>query len=346
MGIAKAEIINFQAHKHSILEFDKGLNVIHGDNGQGKSCVLRSINWVINNRPQGFSFQNKETKKPTQVNLTVDDLEIIRVRGKSKNQYELDNDTFKALRSEVPKEITELLNLSEYCYRSQHDQYFLFNDSDGEVAKKINKVTGLSIIDDVMQKAKHLKTVNNQNINTYQQEYTYYREKFNSYKGLKLLKKKYEKLVDMEKENEELKKTHTKLSELVENLKRTQSKVDALAPILRTARAVEQAIELQNSIEFLFQQYEQLENFAIYYSEVKTKYNRVKKISSLEIDKSILSEIKESKQNYSSLKSLIENINSIQNDIGMEKFKIKQLRKEITGIKNQLNICPICKKPF
>jgi hypothetical protein len=54
---------------------------------------------------------------------------------------------FEAVKTDVPLEIAEALNLTDINIQTQHDSYFLLNDSPGEVARKLNELTGLDVID-------------------------------------------------------------------------------------------------------------------------------------------------------------------------------------------------------
>ncbi|MDO5041249.1 MAG: AAA family ATPase [Peptoniphilus sp.] len=54
--ISKLEIENFQSHKYTLLDFDKGLNVIVGNSDSGKTAIIRAIKWALYNEPQGDYF--------------------------------------------------------------------------------------------------------------------------------------------------------------------------------------------------------------------------------------------------------------------------------------------------
>lgn len=148
-------IRNFQAHRETCITFDKGVNVITGTSDSGKSSILRSLNWLFNNRPSGDAFKNWNAplKEPVTVQLELDSGFCVELeRQNDKNVYSIyDTDghrsTFSAIRTDIPKEITETLNLAEYNYQSQHQSYFLLQNTPGEVAKKLNDLVGLSIID-------------------------------------------------------------------------------------------------------------------------------------------------------------------------------------------------------
>ena len=54
--ITKVHLENFQSHKNTSLEFDRGLNVILGNSDSGKTAILRAIKWALYNEPQGDYF--------------------------------------------------------------------------------------------------------------------------------------------------------------------------------------------------------------------------------------------------------------------------------------------------
>lgn len=159
--INKAIIKHFQSHNKSILKFSPGINSIIGSSDKGKSAIFRALVWVINNKPVGNSFvshwnldkSGKENKiiEPTYVKLKTDNHVIKRERSNDFNGYILDSDqSFKALRSDVPEEIKEALNISEVNIQHQMDSPFLLSSSSGEVARFFNKTIRLDIIDKML----------------------------------------------------------------------------------------------------------------------------------------------------------------------------------------------------
>ena len=173
--INSISITNFQAHKKTEIEFDPGVNVVTGPSDAGKSSVLRAMLWVINNRPSGDSIKNWDCKKDAEVRVGIQlDNGLIgkgRVNGKSsyvfcespKEKFGLtiqDDIHYEAIKTDVPSEIAEALNLSDINIQAQHDSYFLLNDSPGEVARRLNELTGLDIID------KLFKFINSKTLST------------------------------------------------------------------------------------------------------------------------------------------------------------------------------------
>lgn len=148
------EISNFQAHKNTYIEFDKGMNVITGSSRAGKSSIIRAILLALRNRPSGGSYKSwfaKDTDN-VEVSLEFDDGWFTRTREKDKNKYITDNGVFEALRSDVPEAIQTISNIVDYNIQTQFQPYFLLQDSPGDRAKKLNDLVGLNIIDRIFKK--------------------------------------------------------------------------------------------------------------------------------------------------------------------------------------------------
>jgi len=147
-------IQNFQSHKNTTLEFDNGINIIIGQSDSGKTAIIRALNWVINNRPTGEAFRSS-WGGGTDVNLWVDKQAIRRGKGKT-NFYNLQNLTsvagegdekFLSFGQDVPDEIKNLVNFSSLNLQGQFDSPFLLALSGGEVARYLNSIVRLDVID-------------------------------------------------------------------------------------------------------------------------------------------------------------------------------------------------------
>jgi len=153
--IRKITIENFQSHKHTEVEFCPGVNVITGRSDSGKSSILRALQWVLWNRPTGFAFHSYFAKKePTKVKVEFDDGSVIeRIKSSRENKYIVNGVELKALGSQVPEEVLQTHKLEDFNLQTQFENYFLLQDSPGEVARKLNKVVGLDIIDELVKRA-------------------------------------------------------------------------------------------------------------------------------------------------------------------------------------------------
>lgn len=152
--INKLHLQNFQLHKDTTLELDKGINIISGSSDNGKSSIIRAIRWVLQNRPSGEGFRTYGCQDDTKVELVVNGARIARCRGKNSNSYQDDKAEYKALRSDVPTEISEVLNILPCSLQTQHEPYYLLQNSPGDVAKQINTFANLEVIEETVTNIK------------------------------------------------------------------------------------------------------------------------------------------------------------------------------------------------
>ena len=141
------EISYFQKHKNLLLELHPRMNVIVGPTDSGKSSVIRAEKWLAENRPVGDAFVSSFAGKDdiTMVaNQYSDGSYVIRSKSKNTNEYETDEfNSLTALKGGVPTEVRQKTLLNSVNIQTQHDPYFLLNDSPGNVAKKFNSISGL-----------------------------------------------------------------------------------------------------------------------------------------------------------------------------------------------------------
>jgi exonuclease SbcC len=148
--ITELDIYNFQSWEEGHFVFHPGVNVIVGDSDMEKSAMLRSIRWVVWNRPSGTSVKSW-WGGPTSVELVTPEGIVIRAKDKE-DTYTLGiagrkDMKFKAFGLSVPPEISELLDLSDVNFQKQIDQPFLLSQTPGERAIYFNRIAKLDKID-------------------------------------------------------------------------------------------------------------------------------------------------------------------------------------------------------
>ena len=144
--INSIKIQNFQSHVNTTLDLDPGVTAIVGPSDCGKSVVFRALNWLINNRPGGQEFHSWVGGDPSvSINLGTD--YIARCRRANENIYTLNDQEFKAFGTNVPEPIQKALNISDINFQFQLDDPFLFGETPGNIARKLNEVVDLAVID-------------------------------------------------------------------------------------------------------------------------------------------------------------------------------------------------------
>ena len=147
--IESLSLQNFQAHRKFRAEFGEGITTIVGRSDVGKSAIIRALRWAATNQPGGDQFITTGTKG-TSVTLRVDGRVIKRKRGGSVNTYHLDDEEYKAFGRGVPGPVVDALNMPAVCWQGQHDAPFWFSETGGEVARRLNGIVNLTIIDDTL----------------------------------------------------------------------------------------------------------------------------------------------------------------------------------------------------
>lgn len=143
-------IKNFEIHKKSNFLFTKGLNILVGPSDSGKSSIVRVFEWFAKNRPTGDSFKRKENAR-TEAQTTFNGVNLQRIKEKGLNAYIVNDRKLTHIGTEVPSEVSDLLNLGEENIQTQDEFFFLLSDSPGQVAKKFNEIGGLNIMDSILK---------------------------------------------------------------------------------------------------------------------------------------------------------------------------------------------------
>jgi DNA repair protein SbcC/Rad50 len=143
---------NFQQHKKLKLEFGP-ITVFVGQNGKGKSTIIRALKWAMLNKPRGTDII-RWGAKDCAVGIEFDDHTLIRRRTGRDNFYFLDNEELKAFGSDVPEPIANILDVSELNFQGQHDSSFWLSLTPSAVTKELNRIVDMSAIDELSKKAK------------------------------------------------------------------------------------------------------------------------------------------------------------------------------------------------
>lgn len=146
--IERVLIQNFQAHEKLDVRFDPEITTIMGPSDTGKSALLRAIRWLCLNRPRGDGFIRVGSTGMS-VKAKVDGVIVKRERGQSSNSYAIGKKEFKAFGNDVPPDIAEFLRVSDVNFQGQHDPQFWLSLSAPELARQLNKIVDLELIDKV-----------------------------------------------------------------------------------------------------------------------------------------------------------------------------------------------------
>jgi exonuclease SbcC len=348
--LKRIKLKNFRSHKHTELQFHKGVNVIYGLGQSGKTNILRAINWVLYNRPSGFNIHSHFANVPeTEVEIESTNGLILMVKNPKTTTYIVDNpelpepQTFTYTGKSVPELVTRILNINEINISNQLDAPFLITDSPGEVGKTINRITKVEQIDSWVSKLTTKVNSTRSKIEIYQEEINKSKQELTFYEGLDELESQIN--------------FFNKIEKVIEN---KESKIYRLDKILTQWHGLRLTIESIDitGLQELFDEVQELTN------EIHTKQFQLNRILSL------INHINENKELINELSTVIESIEPKFTEIEtinkklsytMIKFKLiqnycnqrdalntfmqktAQYKAEYLALIKELGICPVCK---
>lgn len=167
--VTKVILENFQSHEYTELEFSKGFNVLVGESKQGKTAVLRALDWIYENKPSGKRIIRKgaEYAKVT-VHLSNGYIisRYIEAKRSGKNGYEITDPNTGEVEfgnTKILPEVQKLLGFnllqidkdSKYNlnYLKQGTGWFMIGDnySAPQKAKMIGGIYGTQYADAVIR---------------------------------------------------------------------------------------------------------------------------------------------------------------------------------------------------
>jgi exonuclease SbcC len=340
--IQSLQINNFQSHKASYLEFDKGVNMIIGSSDSGKTAIIRALRWLAWNRPQGDSMRSHWGGE-TKVELFTDDAHIVRIRDKQ-DEYILGDTHFRAIRTEVPKEIQDALNLTELNLQLQLDRPFLIDNTPGEVAVFFNKVARLDKIDLGNQNVNRWIKELNQSVESLKTQVENTEQELTKFDHLEKFEAEVEVLESLDKRLTSLNNSHNKLAGIISD---NQQIIDVLA-------GYSELTDMENEVQEILDLFEERKKAQEYdnhllvmindYSTLQKQVNRYESIAGLEEPVvevlALFEEIKKSKSQSGKLYTILTEYDYLITSIVDEKQLQEQYETKFTEL--MPDHCPLC----
>jgi len=345
-------IKNFQSHRDTYLEFEKGINSIIGNSDSGKTAIIRALLWVFTNRPLGDSIISNWADEVEVGGRFSEGIEIIRKRNKDFNGYILKNGDkqleFKAIGTDVPEEIKQVINMNSINIQKQFDSPFLLADTPGEVANTFNQVANLDIVGKCIKSClSELRTLkseigyNEKQIENLEAQLTEY-EFIDKVEGL------LAGLEQKEKKRQELEKRLERLSSLKETLVQVRDELKKYKKIEVFEKKINGLIELKKELDHTEQT---LRNLEIRIEELQKTNNDLKALKGVDkgldsvgvyLDK--LRELKELEDKKLSLEKKVKEYKGLVTGIKEVAELLSKLKKEFDSL--MPDVCPLCGQPI
>lgn len=286
--IKSLEIKGLEKHKNSKLEFHDKINLIIGSSNTGKSSIVKSINLLINNVPNGNEFINHDMDECIVKGKFNKNDTIERIKSEKINKYVVNDKDYDSIGQTVPIQVGQITKFTDLNLRTQFERFFLLQNNPGEVARKLNEIVNLQIMDDCIKKVKSKVTKKNQDITYLEKEIIVAKNKLDQYKWIDKAGEQLQYI-----ENQDIIRSDIKIKiddlfdcfQILENFDRQLSKIDKRlqAKILYEviARDFDNYIKKRNYYSI----------FKLLYFNLKTYNDKLKKFKDLSKSKKIIENI-------------------------------------------------------
>jgi len=348
--IKQIQIKNFQSHKDTKLEFGDGVNIIRGQSDTGKSAIFRAIRWLKDNRPQGDAFRSNFASTKAVVDITVefgDGSWVSRRRGGTVNSYVTsNNDELEALRSEVPEEVRAIVQLEDYNIQGQHDKYFMLQSTAGEVAKMLNDIVGLDIIDTCYKKINSIILDSKREFDRCDSQIEGLKEELEAFKDFETMVKRVDKFEEQLVARQKCREERTGLIKYANNLERLVQEISDFDKWLSLEDSVRGLFIEANKMESMVNNRQTIEGIITSVQTIRTEIEDLdfeaehekwilEMIEVIRENKRVILQVKEIHDVVDDLKDVLSDIDNAEGDL---EYKNAALRKFL----NDHRLCPTC----
>jgi DNA repair exonuclease SbcCD ATPase subunit len=342
--ITKLDIYNFQSHKHTQLDLDKGVNIIIGPTDSGKSAVIRALLWAITNRPSGESFRSHFSDNPTRVIATLTDGVIERSKSNKTNVYMRDEKLLEAFGQDVPEPIASLWRLTDINIQRQFDQPFLLSQSASDISRKLNEVTNLDKIDTsityILQRVREI----DQDIKLTQLEIARQEQELKQYDWLPAAKRDMDQLRGLSDKMGKTESRYRLLTTLLETLSMYKQKIDSLFYVDPTEHMISQLTDLSEKVQRLRNSRVALLSLGNHIRLAKIKVDELAHLLSMETEVThltkLITTLQGKKEKVALIRGLLEEITQYRSVIMLNSEVIKQAETEYH--RKMPKSCPLC----
>jgi exonuclease SbcC len=346
------QIKNFQSHKDTTLEFDKGITAIVGQSCAGKSAIFRGFRWIMDNRPLGNAFvsywnrkKDGSPKNDTRIDIEFDSTTVARWKNENENAYGVNGVKLLTVGTDVPAEATMAHGLFDLHVSRQLDPHFLLSLSAGDVAKYLNGLVKLDIIDTVLAKADSNQRAIKEKIKTGTEVLEKTKRDLEAISFLKEAESMLEVMGDTEKLIQENTKAIATLSRLVVSMQTLRAESATKKELYdRGLWAISGLTVTNSSVDKINDNILQIGNMI----KKVCHFDTLLALSPIVNDsKAIVSRIIEFNAEVVQVNADIKKLANAITVATMYKGKIVSLSTEIAGYKEELpKQCPVCGKPL
>lgn len=351
--LKKITIDNFRTHHKTVLELSGGINVIIGLPDSGKTNIIRSILWLLTNRPLGFRFHSDISLEPnTMVRIDFQDGSWVELNKNNKGacyyKTSLDKEPLKAVGQNVPDSVTAIANMSELNIQKQLDRHFLICSSPVEVAKVFNRITRLEKIDKTVSLLTTDINSCNKEIRRTNDGIAEIQTALNQIGDLSSMELDSENIVNLQMQYNDLILGQSTLQSKVDFITSSLASMEKYANIQKAMAEFTMMADLQNNIDIFVEECEERESTIQSIQIAEKQYKKYQQCQEMSADYESLMQCKDEVEYeediLKELQKALENLD--KHCLAMQEAgnKLKEELKSYKVFLNTIKICPFCDK--
>lgn len=306
MIFTRLKLYNFKSHEHTVISFDKGISVIVGENGAGKSTILEAISFALFKQHTGKKIDDLVRNNANSMSVELEfssnnrDYKIVRVKKSN-----LKSSLFKRTSSEggyvhvctgdreVANEIRQILDIDSdlflnAIYIRQGEIAELVDKTPAEKKQLIGKLLG---IDSLEKSWKNLLPF----ITDYETQLAELKGKlYNSSELIESYKQKKEELESLKQRGHELEEQITEVDGLLKDISESKRNMEREKEIYETqvhnleieektfAKLEEDKHRVQESLDKIREAEEEIERLEKYVSKLEVYLDFEKSVNSIQ----------------------------------------------------------------
>jgi exonuclease SbcC len=344
--ISSLTIKGILSHKDTHIEFSPGVNVIVGASDVGKSSIIRSIRKVSANRPLGDGLVNWDMDRASITIKTSEGDRITRNIGKINNYVINEDKSLEAMNHGIPDQVKSLLNLDDINFSLQSTEHFLFGPSytSGMVAKMINEVANLTLIDVSIKNTQRLTRENSDLIKEANNAIADAQEHASGLDFVIGMEFRYSALSEEEKTIKSLSSRYSRLEDICDGYSDTESEISKLEAIISLKADIEELSESAESIKELDSHIKDLSSLLLSHEEIGEDIESTSHIAAFQDSLDVLMEDKSRIDAVSSTHSDLHTHLERMDDLDAEMSTLDELESDIKEWmkENAPSECPYC----
>jgi DNA repair exonuclease SbcCD ATPase subunit len=338
MIIIAIHLINFESHKDTLIEFEKGINVLFGISDVGKSSIIRAFKWVLTNRPAADSVRRIGSKK-TEVRIDTINGNVTRIKSDDENKYIVNDITILGFGRKVPEEVFRILNVSSTNLQLQFSPHYLLSDKPSAVTKTLNRISNMDHALEIIGYLNKRKNSTSRDLKTKKKEEARLKEEIDNSVWVRAQLREINGMMD----------DHYKYIRLVNQCKKTEMWIKSLKEAKRKLSEYEPHRALIVDIRKIEKDLEELKNLnkkvnQVYGNLMILKNSKEELVSRYKIRSrvTVLRKLEEKwdKQNTKvlELKAWLDELREIKQKLNNQKIAIDRFKEEL----NKYEMCPLC----